>query len=211
MLSSSSVNSPEANPWYKRPKVLIAAVALLLAVVVLSDLGRPANAGDKKVDFNVFSKTVRSDMLSCNASVSDSITAFNEIQSKKSTDLVTAKRIVTQAQPNCSVAVNSDLLDMSTQTIPTTLAPFHLQRVLSDMESWAYPNAVQLIADINTALSTGMTPALASDIKIRAQAMNRAESEAQGVLNSTASKLSVHPAPQLGLDGLDNLPKSIAG
>lgn len=208
MLSSSSVKTDSASPWYRRNKVLIPMAILVVVVVVLSDLGRPANASDKRGDFTVFANTVKSDMLSCNASVSDSMTALGEIESGKSTDLVTAKRIVSQAQPNCSVAVNSDLLDMSTQTIPSTLAPYQLERVLRDMDTWAYPNAVQLIADTQVILSSGTSPAVVQDMKNRIAAMVKSQSKAQNILNSTAKSLSM-TAPQLHLDGLGSLPKVI--
>lgn len=210
MLSSSSVNSELLRPWYKRTKIVLPAILLAIAVIVVSDLGRPANAATRKGDFTTFVNTVQTDMLSCNASVSDSMTVLNDIETGKSKDLVTAKRIVSQAQPNCSVAVNSDLLNMSTQTVPSTLTQFNLGRVLRDMDTWAYPNAVQLIADVQTALKSGLTPSLRQDMKAKAEAMGAAQNSAQKVIDSTAKSLSM-PAPQLKLDGLNSLPKFITG
>lgn len=209
MLSSSSVKKDSESPWYRRNKVIIPVIAIVLAIVVLSDLGRPTNSADRKGDFTAFASTVRSDMLSCNASVSDSMTVLGEIESGKSKDLVTAKRIVAQAQPNCSVAVNSDLLDMSTQSIPTTLSPYNLQRVLRDMDTWAYPNAVQLIADTQTVLTSGLNPTVVADMRSKVAAMVKAQTEAQAILDSTAKSLGM-AAPQLKLDGLNLLPKQIS-
>lgn len=209
MLSSSSVNKESTKPWYRRNKVAIPVLILVIVVVVLSDLGRPANNSDRQAEFTAFANTVRTDMLSCNASVSDSMTVLNEIQTGKSKDLVTAKRIVNQDEPNCSVAVNSDLLNMSTMTIPSTLNNYNLSRVLKDMDTWAYPNAVRLIADVQTSLKSGLTPALTQDMRAKIKAMGIAQAEAQAILNSTAKSLSMKTAPQLKLDGLSSLPSFI--
>lgn len=209
MLSSSSVNKEFTKPWYRRSKVAIPVLILVIVVVVLSDLGRPANNSDRQGEFTTFANTVKTDMLSCNASVSDSMTVLNDIQTGKSKDLVTAKRIVNQDEPNCSVAVNSDLLDMSTMTIPSTLNAYNLSRVLKDMDTWAYPNAVRLIADVQTSLKSGLTPALTQDMKAKIKAMGVAQAEAQAILNSTAKSLSMKSAPQLKLDGLSSLPSFI--
>lgn len=208
MLSSSSVKTDSSNPWYRRPKVIVPLIILVIVVIVLSDLSRPANASDRRSNFTTFANTVKTDMLSCNASVSDSMTVLYDIKTGKSKDMVTAKSIVSQDQPNCSVAVNSDLLDMSTQTIPTTLSKYKLQRVLTDMDTWAYPNAVQLIADVQLFLKSGLTPSIVSDMNKRINAMVKAQNEAQSIFNSVAKDLSM-PAPKLKLDGLNSVPKFV--
>ncbi len=210
MKSSPTVFSPEKKPWYRRklPAILVGAAAL--AIIVISDYPRTASVNDRAAQFAALQTEVWTDVQSCNAALSDSLTAVTEILNGSSKDLVTAYSIVTQDEPNCSPVGNSDLLDLASINAPNLLRNYNVQTTVNDLYTWAFPQAAYIILDFRTLLKNFHDTAVANDIVRRQKIMDVYEKQAQSELNTDAKDFGIAPK-NLGLITLSNYPTTITG
>lgn len=175
----------------KRWSILLVAVAAVL--VVLSDLpGKTTNAA-RQQDFKDFVTRINNDMLSCNASVSDTMIALNAILSHRSTQLVTAKRIMNQDEPNCSIAVNADLYDLSTLSPTNTLEKMNLDPAVRAFYDWAFPNAAALVADSYVLVGDPTNKPAAVDFRQRVKIMESLAAKGNQGLAVAAESIGLKP------------------
>ena len=190
------------------PALLVGAAAL--AVIVISDYPRTANVKDRAAQFAALQTEVWTDVQSCNANLSDSLTAVTDILNGSSKDLVTAYSIVTQDEPNCSPVGNSDLLDLASINTPNLLRNYNVRTTISDLYTWAFPQAAYIILDFRGLLKSPHDVALANDIVRRQKIMDKLYLQAQNELNANSKIFKVTPK-NLGLVTLSNYPTTITG
>lgn len=175
---------------------------------MVSDFPRKANVNDRAAQFKALQTEVWTDVQSCNAALSDSLTAVTEILNGSSKDLATAYSIVTQDEPNCSPVGNSDLLDLASINVPNLLRNYNVQPAITGLYTWAFPQAAYIILDFRGLLTNRHNVALARDIVRRQKIMDAYSTRAQKILLTDAKTFATTPK-NLGLVTLANYPATI--
>ncbi len=202
--------SPREKLAFDRKKsrwVALAAIVLVV-LVVLVDLPSHVTLADRQGDLRTFQKSIATDLAGCNAGLSDSLSAYSGIASGSSSQVSIANQIMTNDEPVCTIAGNSDIYDLATMAPPNTLAHFGLEFATNDAAAWADPNAAQMIKDAQALLANRSDLGAIVDIRSRFQTMQKLLAETNSTLHTAAVQLNMNLAP-ITLDGLYKLPASL--
>ncbi len=204
------VRSPREKLAFDRRKGRWVAIAVVVMVglIVLVDLPSHVTLADRQGDLRTFQKSVATYLAGCNAGLSDSLAAYSGIANGSSSEVSVANEIMTNDEPVCTIAGNSDIYDLATMAPPNTLAHFGLEFATNDAATWADPNAAQMIKDAQALLSNRNDLAAITDIRNRFQTMQKLLAETNSTLQSAAAQLKMNLAP-IRLDGIYQLPTSL--
>ena len=208
MRASPTVFAPDQKPWYRRTWALAALGVVALTIVVVTDFPRSTNLTDRSSQYILVQTQVWSDIQSCDAGLASSITAVGEILDHRSTDVATANEIATQAEPNCSPVGNSDLLDLASITIPNILENYQVKQAITDLNTWAFPNAAAIINDLRGLLINPNDAKLRADVISRQKTMDALVADAQRILNTDAATFHI-PPKTFSLTTINSYPTSI--
>ena len=171
----------------------VAGAVLLVALVsVLTDLSSHSSPSQEAQDLQTFHGQVATDLESCNASVGDAFAAYTAVEHGQSSERSTAIRLAQGNQPYCTPDVNSDLLDLSGVEVPASLRNLGLQRALSDVNAWAFPQASSAIGDIQRLLSNQSDTTARDDLRLRVTTLKRLAVSANASFGAAASHLHTH-------------------
>jgi hypothetical protein len=168
--------------------VALATVAVVVGSAAF-DLGRPKTTADRAGDLRALVTEIRTDVASCHASVVSSFEAYTDVVDGHPSKRRAAEVIVAGNEPECTPESNSDLYDMATSEAPGSLRGFDVQSVLTDVTTWAFPQAAAAINDVDQLLLRPGDVTARADLRRRVAAMARLEGSAQRVLDAAGASL----------------------
>jgi hypothetical protein len=202
--SSASRHGKDRRPWYRRRAVLLTAgIAVILAIVVVTDL--PLH-GSRSVDISAAKSVVsqvNSDVGPCSYALSETFTIYKDETSHglSSGDKAEVPGLLRDDQAACSFTDDS-IYQLSTIEVPGSVAGKHLGQLVSIVTLWATSDALSAIEQVQ-ALSTEPSNAtdlakLAKDIRLLGH--DRAQAEAQfaavdKILRTRLSSLDLTKVP----------------
>ena len=210
MRASPTVFAPDQKPWYRRTWALASIGVLAIVIVVVSDYPQGTTKADRASQYATVQTEIYSGIQSCNSGLVSSITAVGEILDRQSTDVSTANGILAQAEPNCTPAGNSDLLDLASINVPNILQNYQVRAAIDNLDTWAFPNAAAVVNDLKGLLANPKDGAIRQDLIKRQTAMDALAANTQAIMNKDAKFFSV-PTATLGLTNLKSYPASILG
>lgn len=169
-------------PVRRTPRWLwLAGALLLLAAVAVALVHRPS-AAERATDMRGFLHEVNADIESCSGGVGESLAALREVQAEhfsSSADINDGVSVATQGADNCAPANNELIDNLENYQVPESLDGFGLVAVVSDLVTWAAPEAQRVQTDVARLLSAA-TPV--------------ARSNAQAILSRDLSTLNAERA-----------------
>ncbi|MBV9794156.1 MAG: hypothetical protein JO016_09465 [Actinobacteria bacterium] len=152
------------RPWPTRraPRLLVVAVAAVLAAGVALSLAHRPSQQQRAADLSGFLHDMTTDIESCAGGVSESLTALNGITAGTSHQVAAAISIARYGASNCSPANSMQVGDLVSYQVTESLASFHLTRVVSGLVIWADPDAVAVQTDVAGVLAARTPQARAS-------------------------------------------------
>jgi hypothetical protein len=173
---------PSGWPVRRTPRwLLLAGVLFLIAAVAVALVHRPSTA-ERASDMRGFLQEVNADIESCSGGVRESLQALREVQAEhfgNSADVSQGISVASQGADNCAPANNELLDNLESYQVPESLHSFGLVSVVSDLVTWAAPDAQRVQTDVARLLSAA-TP--------------QARSSAQAALNRDLSTLNAERA-----------------
>jgi hypothetical protein len=139
-------------PVPRTPRWLLLALALLAAGGVLVALAHRPSTAQRAADLRAFVKDMQTSIQSCAGGVRESLYALHAITSGTSHDTGTAISIASYGAGNCSPANSQPLADLTQYQVSESLARFHLDTVVNDLVTWAFPLAQRVQADVAAVL-----------------------------------------------------------
>jgi hypothetical protein len=166
-------------------------VAVAVAAAVVLDLPHPASTSERTTDLESVLAEMRTDIGSCNVNVQEVLRAYAAVVAGDHRDRGEAERIAQQNEPLCTPAGNGDLYDLGTLDIPSDVVPLGVQRMATDLDRWAFPEAAQAILDVEALLHGrgGL-----ADLRSRCAAMHRYAAEATSALAADDRRLRTRVA-----------------
>jgi hypothetical protein len=136
---------------------MLAGGAVLVAGLVLAAIPHRPSTAQRAADLRAMVHDLNVDIESCAGGVRESLTALRAIQAGTSHDVKTAVGIATYGAANCSPANSMPMDDLVQYQPPGSLASFHLDQIVNDLVTWAFPDAQRVQSDVATLL-TASTP-----------------------------------------------------
>jgi hypothetical protein len=188
-----------ATGWPSRrsPRWLLSSGAVLLVIAVAVGIAHRPSQGQRASDLHSFLVTLKADVGSCAAGVSESLIVLHSIDTGASHDLGTALAEANYGAANCSPANNELLDNLTSEDVPESLASYHLQAVIPDLITWAAPNAQQVMTDVATALTDHGKAAEVADMTALRRALTKLDAQRTVVdqaLRPAIKDLSPHSA-----------------
>lgn len=192
---------PSGWPVRRTPRwVLLAVVLLVAATVVLSLVHKPTQA-QRASDMRGFLSDVTADIDSCAGGVGESLTALRLVdsgQAATSTDVTDGISVAQQGSANCAPVNNEELADLENYQVTESLDSFGLVAVVTDMVTWAAPDAQNVQNDVAAVLSA-QTPQAKSQAEARLShdltILNAERAKIDGPINKAIKSLAMHAAP----------------
>lgn len=208
--SSPTVYASKQKQWYRRPILIVPVMLIAIAIMVISDYPKSVSKADLQSQYALIQKQIWTDMQSCAASITDSTTAVTEIVNKTTNQMATAQSIVKNAIPNCTIVGNGDLLDMESIEVPNILLNYKVNTIISDLYTWAFPNAKTVLDDLSQLLTDPSNQALKTDILAHQRTMDVLYKEAQALMNANSAKFGI-PTENLNLPTISTFSPAIFG
>src|SRR5579875_2216669 len=185
-------------PVPRTPRWLVAVIVAVVAVAVLLAWPHRPSTAQRAVDLRAFLHSMQADIESCAGGVTESLQVLHAITAGTSHDTGTAVGVARYGAQNCSPA-NSMPMDSLTQyQVPESLASYHLDTVVNDLITWAFPLAQRVqndVADVLTASSaSGRASANAALTRDR-RAMDAERTVIDGKLRGVIAALGGHAQP----------------
>jgi hypothetical protein len=178
---------PSGWPVRRTPRWLLLAVVLfLVAAVAVALVHRPSTA-ERASDMSGFLQEINTDIESCSGGVAESLTALHQVQAEhfsNSADISDGVSVASQGTQNCAPANNELIDNLEIYQVPQSLDSFGLVSVVTDLVTWAAPDAQRVQADVAQILS-GATP----------QARSSAQATLSRDLNTLNAERAVIDAP----------------
>ncbi len=192
---------PSGWPVRRTPRwVLLAIVLLVVATVVISLVHKPSQA-ERASDMRGFLSDVTADIESCAGGVGESLTALRLVQSGKaatSTDVSDGISVAQQGAANCAPVNDEELDDLDNYQVSESLLSFGLVAVVSDLVTWAAPDAENVQNDVAAVLAA-QTPQAKSSAQARLSrdlaVLNAERAKIDGPINKAIKSLAMHAAP----------------
>lgn len=192
---------PSGWPVRRTPRWVLLAVALLVAATVVLSLVHKPSQAQRAADMRGFLSDVTADIDSCAGGVGESLTALRLVQSGQaatSIDVNDGISVAQQGSANCAPVNNEELADLENYQVTESLDSFGLVAVVTDMVTWAAPDAQNVQNDVSAVLSA-LTPQaksiaearLSHDLKI----LNAERAKIDGPINKAIKSLAMHAAP----------------
>jgi len=159
---------PSGWPVRRTPRWVLLAIAVLVLIGVAVSLVHKPSQAQQASDLRGFLQEVNADIESCAGGVGESLTAMRQVESGQAstaTDVSDGISVAQQGSANCSPATNEELDNLENYQVPESLDSFGLVGTVSDLVTWAAPDAQRVQTDVATVL--GATTAQA---KSQAQA-----------------------------------------
>ncbi len=185
-------------PVPRTPRWLLLVLALLVAGGVLVALAHRPSAAERATDMRAFVKSMQTGIESCAGGVSESLYALHAITSGASHDTSTAIGIATYGTANCSPANSQTLDDLTQYQVSESLASFHLQAVVNDLVTWAFPLAQRVQTDVADILGARTAAARTRDTTLLQRdqrALDAQRATIDGILRPAIASVSAHVAP----------------
>jgi hypothetical protein len=185
-------------PVRRTPGWVLAALVVLVGIgVAVGWPSRPSTA-QRATDLRGFLHSMQTDIESCAGGVSESLYALHAITTGASHDTKTAVGMATYGAQNCSPA-NSMPMDSLTQyQVPESLASYHLDAVVNNLVTWAFPLAQRVQSDVAGILTASSASARATgdaDLARDQRAMDAERAKIDGKLRSVIAALDAHAQP----------------
>lgn len=184
----------------RTPRWVLLAVALVVAVTVVLSLVHKPSEAQRASDMRGFLRYVTSDIESCAGGVGESLSALRLVESGQntSTDVGDAISVAQQGAANCAPANSEQVADLESYQVEQSLDNFGLAAVVTDMVTWAAPDAQNVQTDVAAVLSAA-TPQgkshaqakLSRDLTI----LNAERARIDGPINKAIRSLDMHAAP----------------
>lgn len=192
---------PTGWPVRKTPRWVLLALVLFLAVAVAVALVHKPSKAERASDMRGFLQEVNGDIESCAGGVGESLTALRLVQSGKdssSTDVSDGISVAEQGAGNCLPANNEEIDDLETYQVPESLDGFGLPGAVTDLLTWATPDAERVQEDVANLLGA-TTPharaqaqaALSKDLVV----LNAERTRAEAPIAKAIKALSLHATP----------------
>lgn len=185
-------------PVPRTPRWLLAGVVVVLAAGVLVAWPHRPSTAQRATDLRGFLHSMQADIESCAGGVSESLYALHAISTGASHDTGTAVGVARYGAQNCSPA-NSMPMDSLTQyQVPESLASYHLDAVVNDLVTWAFPLAQRVqndVADILTATSAGARASGNAALARDKRTLDAERSVIDGKLGGVITALGAHAKP----------------
>lgn len=155
-------------PTRRMPRWLIAGLIGVLAAGVLVGIAVHPSRSQRAADLNGFLHDMRIDIQSCTGAVGESLTVLHAIETGASHDVNTAVGVATYGATNsCSPANSMPLDDLATYQVHESLASFHLERAVTGLLTWAFPDAQRVMADVAVRLRASAAARAGATAKLR--------------------------------------------
>lgn len=187
-----------AWPTRRSPRLLVAALAVLLAIgTALALVHRPSQA-QRAADLTGFLHDMTTDIQSCAGGVSESLTALHGITAGTSHQVADAVSIARYGASNCSPANSMQLDDLVSYQVTESLASLHLATVVQELVDWADPDAVAVQTDVAGLLTTRTPQArtvATATLQRAVRALDAQRSTVDGRIKQAIRSVSAHAAP----------------
>jgi hypothetical protein len=189
---------PTAWPRRRSPRLLVAAVVVLLAIgTAVSLVHRPSQA-QRAADLTGFLHDMTTGIESCAGGVSESLTAMGGITSGASHQVADAISIARYGASNCSPANSMQIDDLVSYQVTESLASFHLDGVVKGLVNWADPDAVAVQTDVASVLAARTPQARATATAALQRSLRTLDAQRTAVdtvIEHAIRSLSAHAAP----------------
>jgi hypothetical protein len=134
---------------------------------VLVGIAVHPSRSQRATDLNGFLHDMQVDLGSCAAGVGDSLAALRSIEAGTRDDVTTAVGVATFGANNCSPANSMPLDDLVSYQVQESLASFHLDRAVTGLLTWAFPDAQRVMTDIAATLQASGPARAAATTKLQ--------------------------------------------
>ena len=193
-------NLPSGWPVRRTPRwVLLAVAALVALAVAVSFVHKPSRA-ERATDLRGFLREVNADIESCAGGVGESLTALRQVESGQAstpTDISDGISVAQQGSANCAPANNEQIDNLMSYQVPQSLYSFGLKNAVSDLVTWAAPDAQRVQTDVAAVLGAA-TPQAKSQAQAKlgrdVAALNAQRAKVDAPINEAIRTLAVHAA-----------------
>jgi hypothetical protein len=191
---------PSGWPVRRTPRWVLLAVALVVVTTVALTLTHKPSQAEQASDLRGFLQYVSADIESCAGGVGESLAGLSLIESGQdsSTDVSDGISVAQQGAANCAPANSEQIADLETYQVEQSLDGFGLVAVVTDMVTWAAPDAENVQNDVASLLSAA-TPEAKSGAQAKLSrdlaTLNAERAKIDGPINKAIKSLSVHAAP----------------
>ena len=187
-----------AWPTRRTPRLIFAAVAVLLAIAVAVALVHRPSQAQRASDLRGFLHDMTTSIQSCAGGVGESLTALQGIESGSSHQVADAISVATYGASNCSLANSQPIDDLTGYQVTESLARFRLDRVVRGLVTWADPDAMSVQTDVARVLAARTPPARSQATAALHQALRTLDAQraaVDAILEHAITALSAHAAP----------------
>jgi hypothetical protein len=175
-------------------------VLFLIAAVAVALVHRPSTA-ERASDMRGFLQEVNADIESCSGGVGESLTALHQVQAEhfsNSTDVSQGASVASQGAANCAPANNEEIDDLENYQVPESLDSFGLVGAVTDLVTWAAPDAERVQTDVANVLSS-TTPAARStaeaDLSRDLSSLDAERAKIDAPIAKAIKSLRMHASP----------------
>ena len=180
--------------------LLLAGVLFLIAAVAVALVHRPSTA-ERASDMQGFLQEVNGDIESCSGGVGESLTALRQVEAEhfsNSTDVSQGASVASQGAANCAPANNEEIDNLESYQVPESLDGFGLVGAVTDLVTWAAPDAERVQSDVAQVLSStspqarsNAEAALSRDLST----LNAERAKINAPIATAIKSLRMHAAP----------------
>jgi hypothetical protein len=192
---------PSGWPVRRTPRWVLLALVLVVAVTVVISLVHKPSQAQRAADMRGFLSDVTADIESCAGGVGESLTALRLVESGQaatSTDISDGISVAQQGAANCAPVNDEELDDLDNYQVSESLLSFGLVAVVSDLVTWAAPDAENVQNDVAAVLAA-QTPQAKSSAQARLSrdlaVLNGERAKIDGPINKAIRSLAMHAAP----------------
>jgi hypothetical protein len=192
---------PSGWPVRRTPRWVLLALVLVVAVTVVISLVHKPSQAQRAADMRGFLSDVTADIESCAGGVGESLTALRLVESGQaatSTDISDGISVAQQGAANCAPVNDEELDDLDNYQVSESLLSFGLVAVVSDLVTWAAPDAENVQNDVAAVLAAP-TPEAKSSAQARLSrdlaVLNAERAKIDGPINKAIKSLAMHAAP----------------
>jgi len=180
--------------------LLLAGAVFLIAAVAVALVHRPSTA-ERASDMRGFLQEVNADIESCSGGVGESLTALHQVQAdhfSNSADVSQGASVASQGAANCAPANNEEIDDLENYQVPESLDGFGLVGAVTDLVTWAAPDAERVQTDVAQVLSS-TTPQARSTAEANLgrdlSSLNAERAKIDAPIAKAIKALQMHAAP----------------
>jgi hypothetical protein len=192
---------PSGWPIRRTPRWLLLALALfLVGAVAVALVHRPSTA-ERASDMTGFLQEVNADIESCSGGVAESLTALHQVQADdytNSSDVSDGTSVASQGAQNCEPANNEEIDNLENYQVPESLDSFGLVGAVTNLVTWAVPDAERVQTDIALILSSSTPQARSSAQENLSRDLNTLNAERAKIdvpIAKAIKALRMHAAP----------------